>query len=111
MFIKHPTQILSSFVADTFVPNLVRFHCPTVVLKFTKAKQTNFQRKIWIHDKGDYVIYNDKLRSTDWSFIENNPNLDSTADTIANSIFPILKQLSRAFQTKMLIFVRVMSLG
>lgn len=87
MFIKQSTQILSSFVADPFVPNLVRFHCPTVVvLKFTKPKQTSFQRKIWIYDKGDYVIYNDKLRSTDWSFIENNPNVDATADTIANSI-------------------------
>ena len=55
-------------------------------MKFTKPKQTSFQRKIWIYDKGDYVIYNDELRSTDWSFIENNQNLDATTDTIANSI-------------------------
>ena len=41
---------------------------PTVaVLKFPKPKQTSLQRKIWIYDKGDYVKYNDKLRSTDWS--------------------------------------------
>jgi len=55
-------------------------------LKFTKPKQTSFQRKIWIYDKGDYVIYNDKLRSSDWSFIEHNPNLHTTADAIATSI-------------------------
>ena len=73
MFIKHSTQVISSFVTDPFVPNLVRYHCPTVaVLKFTKHKQTYFQRKNWIYDKGDYAKYNDKLRSTDWSFIENN---------------------------------------
>ena len=98
MFIKQSTQILSSFVADPFVPNLVRFHCPTVVvLKFTKPKQTSFQRKIWIYDKGDYVIYNDKLRSTNWSFNENNQNLDATADTIANSI---LKAASESVPNK-----------
>ena len=71
MFIKHSTQILSSFVADRFVLNLVRFHCPTVVvLKFTKPKQTSFQRKIWIYDKDQPTV---------------NPNLDATANTIANS--------------------------
>jgi len=73
-------------------------------LEFTIPKQTSFQRKIWTYDNGDYVKYNDKLRSTDWSFIENNPNLDATADTIANSI---LKAAPSAFQIKMLTFVRV----
>ena len=108
MFIKQSTQILSSFVADPFVPNLLQFHCSTVVvLKFTKPKQTSFQRKIWIYDKGDYVNYNDKLRSTNWSFIEHNPNLDATADNIANSI---LKAASERIPNTMLTFVRVMSL-
>lgn len=98
MFIKHTNQVISSFVADPFVPNLVRFHCPTVaVLKFTKPKQTHFQRQIWLYDKGDYVKYNDKLRSTDWSFIENNQNLDATADTIASSI---LKSASESIPNK-----------
>ena len=66
-------------------------------MKFTKPKQTSFQRKIWIYDKGDYVIYNDKLRSTNWSFNENNQNLDATADTIANSI---LKAASESVPNK-----------
>ena len=98
MFIKQSTQILSSFVADPFVPNLVLFHYPTfVILKFTNPKQTSFQRKLWIYDKGDYVIYNDKLRSTDWSSIEHNPNIDTTADNIANSI---LKAASESIPNK-----------
>ena len=61
-------------------------------MKFTKPKQTSFQRKIWIYDKSDYVKYNDKLRSTDWSFIENDPYLDVTADTIANSMLKVASE-------------------
>jgi len=45
----------------------------------------------------NFVKYNDKQRLTDWSFIEYNPNLDATADTITNSI---LKASSESIPNK-----------
>jgi hypothetical protein len=41
--VKNITHVLTSFVADPFIPDLVRFHCPIViVLKHQKKnKKTN----------------------------------------------------------------------
>lgn len=87
MFIKKSHHVLTSFVADPFLSDLVRFHCPIVsVLNFTKPQQNCFRRKIWIYDKGEYQKYNEKLSSIDWSFIDNDQNPDNIADCIDQNI-------------------------
>ena len=86
IFVKHSQHVLSSFVADCFIPDLIRFHCPVVcVLKFNKPKQTTYKRKIWLYDQGDYTQYRENLRNSNWEFI-NSDNLNDTADIIANTI-------------------------
>jgi len=45
--IKIQNQVISSVVADPFIPDLVRFHCPVVcVLKFNKPCQGSYKRRI-----------------------------------------------------------------
>ncbi|MES9882168.1 MAG: endonuclease/exonuclease/phosphatase family protein [Sedimenticola sp.] len=46
IIVKDTRHIISSFVADPFIPDLVRFHCPVVVvLKLNKPKATAYKRK------------------------------------------------------------------
>ena len=87
IFVRNNRHVISSFVSDPFVPDLVRFHCPVVaVLSFTKPVYKNFQRRIWLYEKGDYKTYNDKLRATDWTSIIDNTDTDHIADTITDTI-------------------------
>ena len=58
IFIKHNSQLISSFVPDPFVPDLIRFHCPIVcVLKFFKLKISSYKGRLWCYDRGDYLEY------------------------------------------------------
>ena len=87
MIVKDKEHIISSFVSDPFVPDLIRYHCPIVtILKFSKHIQHTFKRRIWLYDKGDYTSYKDKLRAVDWNNILSDQNLEQTAINITNSI-------------------------
>ncbi|XP_045166980.2 uncharacterized protein LOC123530274 [Mercenaria mercenaria] len=87
MFVKNPCHILSSFVADPFIPDLSHFHCPIVtVFKFHKPKQLTYKRHIWLYDKGDYPTYRNNLNTTDWNSILDCDNLHETADKIADAV-------------------------
>lgn len=87
MFIKNPRHVISSFVADPFVPNLIRFHCPIVtVLKFSKPKHVNFKRRIWLYERGDYNEYRRILSSTNWNEHLSHDNIDIAANIIAETI-------------------------
>ena len=66
IFVKNKNHVISSFVADPFIPELTSFHCPIVaVLKFDKPKFKSFKRHIWLYDKGNYDEYRNKLRNVD----------------------------------------------
>ncbi len=87
MIVKHTNHVLTSFVADPFIPDLIRFHCPIVtVLKFNKPKITAFKRHIWLYDKGDFNKYRELLGNTNWEFISQSNNLDNLATKITENI-------------------------
>jgi len=87
MFVKHSRDVLSSFVADPFIPDLTRFHCPIVsVLKLSKPVQSCYRRRIWLYKDGDYNKNRHLLNSNDWTAILNNENLDNAAETLSNVI-------------------------
>ena len=61
---KNVRNVLTSFVSDPFIPDLVRYHCPVVVvLKFNKPKQQVFKRHIWLYDRGDYENFRSIINS------------------------------------------------
>ncbi len=87
MIVKHSHHIITSFVADPFVPDLLRYHCPIVsVLKLNKPTSSAYKRKIWLYDKGNYEEYRRLLSSTNWQDILNTVNIDTTADLLTNAI-------------------------
>ncbi len=46
IFVKYTSHVISSFVADPFIPDLIRFHCPVVaILKSSKPKVSAYKRK------------------------------------------------------------------
>ncbi len=87
IFVKDTHHVITSFVADPFIPDLVRYHCPVVaVLKINKPKAIAYKRKIWLYDQGNYEDFRLKLNSINWHDILQTENLDTTADIITNSI-------------------------
>lgn len=93
IFIKYHQNVITSFVADPFIPDLTRFHCPVVaVLKLNKPKQNNFKRRIWLYDKGDYDTFRDKLRSSDLHSLLSNDNVDESADILSKTIIQVASE-------------------
>lgn len=46
IMVRNPNNILTSGVADPFIPDQIRYHCPTVVLlKFTRPMLRSYKRK------------------------------------------------------------------
>ena len=87
MFIKNKDSVISSFVADPFIPNLTRFHCPVVlVLRQTKPKRLTFKRRIWLYENGDYDAYRTKLHETDWNSLTDINDFDIATKNITNTI-------------------------
>ena len=86
--VNNRNSILTSFVADPFIPNVVRYHCPIVlVLKFSKPRSNSFQRHIWQYDRGNKQLYHDLLSTTDWDSILSNNCNENIASKITSTIF------------------------
>jgi len=93
IIVKHASQVITSFVADPFIPNLVRFHCAVVVvLKFNKPKCNTYKRRIWLYDRGDYGLYNEKLASVDWDTWLNNENTKELTNNVTNKILQVAQE-------------------
>ena len=85
--VKNTDSVLTSFVSDPFIPDLIRYHCPIVtVLKFSNPPSKCFKRTIFKYDQGDYHAYRNLLRNYDWSFICQSANLDSIVSSFTQVI-------------------------
>ena len=52
------SNILASGVADPFIPDQIRYHCPTIVLlKFVRPSLKSYKRKIWYYARADFDQY------------------------------------------------------
>lgn len=90
---KKPENVLYSGVISPFVPNLVRFHCPTVLyLKFRKHTDKTFKRHIWIYEQGDFNLFRDKLSNINWddAFLGN--NLNEITEILTKTIIEAAKE-------------------
>ncbi len=87
MFVKHTNQVITSFVADPFIPDLIRFHCPIVtVMKFNKPKTSTYKRRIWLYDRGDFDNYRNIINTTNWDNLLQSDDLNSIATSISDTI-------------------------
>ena len=88
ILVRNQANILCSMVADPFVPNQVRYHCPVVVfLKFTRPKIKNFKRRIWIYKLADYDKYRRLLSESELV-----TQLEQDSDIIGSSNVKLINQ-------------------
>lgn len=86
VFVRNKSNILFSGVADTFLSDQTRFHCPQIVLlKFFKHHTKSFKRKIWNYKQADYNAYRNILAIHDWQSCEH-VEINIHAQNIANVI-------------------------
>ncbi|KAH3772702.1 hypothetical protein DPMN_174045 [Dreissena polymorpha] len=87
VFMKNPSQLLSSYVTDPFVPNIIRFRCPVVVvLNFVKPKPSTYRRRFWLYNEGYNTQFKNNLKSINWDSIINEADLSTLADKVADNI-------------------------
>ena len=84
ILVSNKENLILSGVADPFLNQDVRFHCPVYgVLKFSKPKSKAFVRHIWSYENGNYELLREKASAFDWQFLEND---DLDIDIYANNI-------------------------
>lgn len=85
---RNPSNIITSGVYDTFVENLIRYHCPIIcVLKFTKPLHKCYRRRIWNYDKPDRFVSN-----ADWSCIVNEPDINKAVELFNNMLIQMAEK-------------------
>ena len=92
ILVSKPENVIFSNVTSPFIPNLIRYHCPTVVyLKYRKPVCKTYKRHIWLYDRGDYVTFRQKLSQVNWNEIFTTNNVDQCAENITESIVSAAK--------------------
>ena len=85
---RNKTHVFTSGVIDTFIPNQIRYHCPTIVpLKSLRPVSKTYTRRIWNNKLADF----DKFRSslTEYNLtakVEKTTDLDINAHQITDSL-------------------------
>lgn len=93
ILVSKPENVLYSDVTSSFVPDLVRFHCPIMlILKFRKSIQRGFKRQIWLYDKGNYNLFRNKLTLVNWDNALSLNNLNEITDKITEHIITAAKE-------------------
>ena len=93
VLVSEPENVIYSDVTSPFIPNLVRYHCPTVLyLKYRNPVNKTYKRHIWLYDRGDYNQFRHKLSQVncDQVFVSNNVN--ECAEKITDSIINAAKE-------------------
>ena len=64
ILVRNSSNILMSGVADSFIPDQIRFHCPIfVLLKFLRPSTKSFMRKIRNYERADFTQFRKNLIS------------------------------------------------
>ena len=88
ILVRNSPNILTSGVADTFIPDLTRYHCPIVVLmKFLRPPNKAFKRRIWNYNLADFdkyrhVLTNSNLEEKLNQTTDSDQNTKEVTDTI-----------------------------
>lgn len=88
ILVNNPSNIISSGVADPFIPDLTRYHCPVFAfLKFMRPPVKSFKRKIWNYARADYEKYREKLQEQTLENLVSGNDIDSNVQLITKAIF------------------------
>ena len=91
IFVRSNAHVLTSGVTDTFIPDQVRYHCPTVVLlKFLRPAMKTYSRRIWNYTckLADFVKFRELLSNHNLiAKVEETTDLDISAQQITDALF------------------------
>ena len=85
---RNISNVLTSGVTDSFLPEQIRYHCPTVLLlKFLRPSVKSFKRKIWNYKLADYNSFRTILSEQNLTEKLNlNDDIDASVQTITEAI-------------------------
>ena len=93
IIVRNKNNILTSGVADPFVPNLTRYHCPVfVLLKFIRPKAGTYKRKIWNYQRADFGKFRQILSEQDLASQVRQNDLDTSVQIMTDAIFSAAEQ-------------------
>ena len=88
MIVRNANNILTCGVADPFLPNLIRYHCPVfILLKFVRPKVKPYKRKIWDYKKADFAKFRRLLSEHDLANQVRSTEPDTSVQIISDAIF------------------------
>ena len=88
IIVRNKNNIQTSGVADPFVPNLTRYHCPVfVLLKFIRPKAGTYKRKIWNYQRADFGKFRQILSEQDLVSQVRQNDLDTSVQIMTDAIF------------------------
>ena len=92
LLVSNKFSVLLSGVADPFLNQELRYHCPTFgIFKFSKPKRQSFQRFIWRYEHGDYNLLRQKAASVNWNSLQH-LDINVYAKALINKILDLSKQ-------------------
>ena len=92
ILVSKPENVIFSNVTSPFIPNLIRYHCPTVVyLKYRKPVSKTYKRHIWLYNRGHFATFRQKLSQVNWDEIFITNNVYQCAENITESIISAAK--------------------
>ena len=96
---RNISNVLTSGVTDSFLPEQIRYHCPTVLLlKFLRPSVKSFKRKIWNYKLADYNSFRTILSEQNLTEKLNlNDDIDASVQTITEAI---ISAADRAIHSK-----------
>ena len=88
ILVRNDTNILTSGVLDSFIPERIRYHCPVIVLlKFLRPANKSFKRKIWNYKLANFDRYRELLHESNLEEKVNQFNdLDENVKCISEAI-------------------------
>ena len=89
ILVRSNAHVLTSSVIDIFIPDQVRYHCPTIVLlKFLRPAMKTYSRRIWNYKLADFDKFRELLY--DHNLIakaEETTDLDLSDQQITDALF------------------------
>lgn len=88
ILVRNNANILISGVADPFIPDQIRYHCPVILLlKYLRSTPKTYKRKIWNYGRADFNRYRELLSEIDFEgYLETNNDIEESLNFISESI-------------------------
>ena len=98
---RNTNNIVYSGVADPFIPDQVRYHCPVILLlKFVRPSLKSYTRKIWTYSQADFDKYRELL--TEYH-LENAAEQADIEDSVQITQAAILKAAEKSIPNKLVV--------